>query len=293
MNFGSPESTPEHNRLQNKFLDEDFCLQFALHLYPDCEAQIKRVTSAEAIRQAWQTNVALRIAHRYKQRGRPWVSPDKPRSALAEKYVQLKTDVLKELKHDISSIVINCMSARNETPRYVGDPTSSPATTIGRVWEPVIKVEDIRFEAAGADVQFGLSGYIESIIGQQIYGETPSSRLCYFRFPERGFRIEVKPFVGDDYPVILLAMVANQCNALLVDRFEADGASWEQLKKIFAGHRIRVALLEDVLLTEIPTCLRSVALPTIDPEVYLEDAVAALEKYHFEWAAKDGFGKEK
>ena len=35
----APEETPEHNALQVKFLDDDFCLRFMRHLIPDCEAQ--------------------------------------------------------------------------------------------------------------------------------------------------------------------------------------------------------------------------------------------------------------
>ena len=79
---------------------------------------------------------------------------------------------------------------------------------------------------------------------------------------------------------------AKKCNLLLVDRFEADGASWEQLAQVFGRRDIRVALLADVLVTEVPEHARRLPLPSKDDAWLRETALRALEDFDAEWLAK-------
>jgi hypothetical protein len=71
----------------------------------------------------------------------------------------------------------------------------------------------------------------------------------------------LKPQVGDDYPTVLRKMKTRPighsdgsgrywpCDgvrALVVDRFQAEGATWDQVKKMFGSSRIEVRTLAEI-----------------------------------------------
>jgi hypothetical protein len=61
--------------------------------------------------------------------------------------------------------------------------------------------------------------------------------------------IELKPQVGDDYPSILRAMKRRRYDgprALIVQRFDAEGATYDQVKKMFAASGIKVRTLDEI-----------------------------------------------
>jgi hypothetical protein len=74
-------------------------------------------------------------------------------------------------------------------------------------------------------------------------------------FPDRGLALELKPQVGDDYPAILRAMKlrnerwerrVTERSALIVDQFEAESTSLDDLKWLFAQSGMRVRTLAEV-----------------------------------------------
>jgi hypothetical protein len=113
-----------------------------------------------------------------------------------------------------------------------------------------------------------------------------------FAFARR-LRIEVKPFVGDDYPVVLRSMVATQCNVLLVESFEADGASWEQAVKVFASRRIRAVRLEDVLLTAVPVRFDRIPLLQVPRERFAAIAEEMVDVFDQQWLEKQRRSRER
>lgn len=66
------------------------------------------------------------------------------------------------------------------------------------------------------------------------------------------WRIECKPSVGDDYPAILRQMKASQCILLLIGDggYIGTGATYEQVKSIFAFSNIRIVRLDEIPAAE-------------------------------------------
>jgi len=76
---------------------------------------------------------------------------------------------------------------------------------------------------------------------------------------EKTIYCEIKPILGDDYPCVLRKMLLqkkltldsipeNPMFCLIVGRFSAESATWEDLKKIFTGqHGIRIIFIDDFL----------------------------------------------
>jgi hypothetical protein len=75
-----------------------------------------------------------------------------------------------------------------------------------------------------------------------------------WRFP--AINIELKPTIGDDYPSILRAVQrrgayspsgASTIRALIVDRFDAEGATYDQVTRMFAASGIAVRTLAEIM----------------------------------------------
>jgi hypothetical protein len=68
--------------------------------------------------------------------------------------------------------------------------------------------------------------------------------------PFEPLNIELKPQVGDDYSAILRAMKArmagNGHRALIVDRFDAEGATYDQVKRMFTASGVEVRTLAEI-----------------------------------------------
>jgi hypothetical protein len=61
--------------------------------------------------------------------------------------------------------------------------------------------------------------------------------------------IELKPSLGDDYPAVLRKLKSRRREgraALIVDRFAADGATWDQVVRIFQASGFAVKTLAEV-----------------------------------------------
>ena len=285
--FGAPDTTPVHNLLQNRFLDDNFCLQLVVHVVPDLPQQLTRAVAPELVRQGWRAILSSRISARYAEHSLP--SKHDFDGPLPEKHLQHKAKVLRALASVIEKVVVECSHRKAAKDVEVVRPDTHGTIRIGPSWAPALSTSSAKFEVEGADVQFTASGSFCVRVNKPYptYSspQDPKSELTHYAF-HRIFRVEVKPFVGDDYPVILRSMVAKRCNLLLVERFEADGASWEQLVKVFASRDIRVARLEDVLVTEISASTRALPLPVVDTVRMLEDAHEALERFDESWVGR-------
>jgi hypothetical protein len=83
------------------------------------------------------------------------------------------------------------------------------------------------------------------------YHTVPNYWLMYKDLRDLNISIEIKPSLGDDYPVILRQMkaVANRIpstKCLVYDKFNASGATLEQIKGIFATAYFRIYSISEI-----------------------------------------------
>lgn len=250
--FGQPDSTPEHNRLQNRFLDHAFALRFALAV----SAKLRRLAhefDAIDLAAAWARHVQT-VLHR-----------EKDRASRMSRYE--KRDSVAKLR---DSLLEQARGLAFTT--YTGGYSDN-------VWTNAAKVTQLQFEQDGADVIYLVEcgaalevtaarktepSEFDDILGS-VVADPP--RVTLFTVGGRdGFRIELKPIVGDDYPAILRAMKAVKGTHLLVGEYCGAGATWDQVVRVFSLSGIVAIQLEDVERVVIPESLERAAVPILSDE---------------------------
>ncbi|WP_157270167.1 hypothetical protein [Azohydromonas aeria] len=271
--FGPPASTPEQNRLQNRFLQPDFCLRLLLRVNPDLPAQLAATVAQDNIVRGWQARLPARIAERYQDYGlaAPLAEGQEP----PESHRRHKARVLQALERELPRLLVECPG----TPLDAVPAVPADGAPVERWWEPVLQLDEALFEVDGAHVQFTARAQCRVRVDDAAPGE---GALVDFEFHDE-VRIELRAQLGDDYPSVLRTMRAKRCNVLLIGQFEADGACWEELVEIYARRGIRVALLDEVLVTAVPTSVRKLKVPALEPAALLEAAREALEAFDAEW----------
>jgi uncharacterized protein (DUF3820 family) len=256
-----PEETPDHNAMQVRFLDDEFCIRFLRHLVPSYEAQVRsefnKVRAAnlqvviekieiekEAPRKAdeelasdlrWAASHAARI---------DGLSADRRRSAeiAAEQYrSQRQADAHKERERKRDEHI-----KRMPQLDRLREMLLIPITTVN------FRVER-RFEVSGVDVVLTIMTGIQWNRGieHNIYG---LPRDSYWSWPQWEnsahwrveFNIELKPTIGDDYPAVLRQMKRTDSNVLFVGAYTGKGATEEQFVATFRTAGIRVVFARDV-----------------------------------------------
>lgn len=61
-----------------------------------------------------------------------------------------------------------------------------------------------------------------------------------------GFKIEIKPALSDDYPSVLRQMMANESTILFTGSYSGQGATLDQVRKIFKASNRTIILLTDI-----------------------------------------------
>lgn len=215
--FGQPDRTPDHNKLQNRFLDRDFAISFAFSASQALRnaAQAMNVLSFESV---WREHVETRLKDAFN-----WAL-----SAPQSQRASIITSLGAVLEKEADSLQWS----------YLGGSMNEEG-----VWRSPFLVSALEFEDQGADVSY----VIESALYMKASsGESPSLReIRRVAFGEH-FRVEVKPVVGDDYPAILRAMKAVKGRQLLVGDYCGAGATWGEVVQVFALSGIAAVLLEDV-----------------------------------------------
>ncbi len=271
--FGPPASTPEQNRLQNRFLQPDFCLKLLLRVNPELPAQLAAAVSPEAIVRGWQARLPARIALRYQDYGLH--EPLEEGDPIPEAHLRHKSRVLQALERELPRLVVECPG----TPLDAVPAVAPDGEPVQRWWEPVLQLDPALFEMDGAHVQFTARAQCRV----RVDGEAATEgALVDFGFEDE-LRIELRAYLGDDYPSVLRTMRAKRCNVLLIGQFEADGACWEELVEIYARRGIRVALLDEVLVTAVPSGVRKLKVPSLEPGALLDAAREELERFDAEW----------
>lgn len=279
--FGAPETTPEHNILQNRFLDERFCLQLLVHLHPELTQALPALVGPQNTEAALRRALWKRYAEAFQYRS---LNADHNFDAPPTQQDQeTRAAEIRRARKRLAELSLKVPRSRKATTpdlEHFGLADTTPTELL--VWEPVVALRPAKFEVDGADVDYvaRASLYLGSGI-KGAWGEETLEVLNYEFI--RVLRIEVKPFIGDDYPVVLRAMVAKKCNVLLVEQFEAAGASWENVVKVFASRDIRAVLLEEVLLTPVPDCVARLPLRPLDSAKADAMAEAVFDEFYASW----------
>ncbi len=145
----------------------------------------------------------------------------------------------RERHENLYTIIINNFAEPSETPehnklqaKFLDNNFCLKCIKLAYTNLPIEKVTGCQFEAGGVDV----------IINLQL-----KSNDCYYH---DNCYVEVKPDIADDYPAVLRQMkrcISNSWKAiLLVDRYNATGATREQFVEIFKRANIAVIFLADV-----------------------------------------------
>lgn len=232
--FGPPDQTPVHNALQNRFLDETFCLQVGLA----SSSRLGEVAALLApltvdLEDQWKKNVLSCLEPCLALSG--YDSNEKALSRGLKRMEELKAALQKEWN------LLRLSGADRDV-------------SAGTKCVPLC-LANLEFEEKGADVSYRVDLGYELLAKRS--GPAPGfDRREYGVLVQESatasLRIEVKPVVGDDYPAVLRRMKAAHNNVLLVGEYNGTGATWEQLVKVFALSKISVVSIEEVEEVDIP-----------------------------------------
>jgi hypothetical protein len=216
INRGSePEETPDHNAMQVRFLDDEFCLRFMQCLEPGYAVGVR--DQFNVVRQASLDWLAQRI--------------------LSEK------DRLREANAQGREWQIR---GCGERLAYLCRVEERMPPALERVAFRVRR----EFEVRGVDVLLEVFAMVDFRGGDYCSGANWSWDYwhgCDLSADwHRSFSLELKPTVGDDYPAVLRQMKLNRSGVLFVGEYTGKGATEEQFVKTFATASIRVVFAREV-----------------------------------------------
>jgi uncharacterized protein (DUF3820 family) len=209
-----PEETPDHNAMQVKFLDDEFCLRFMRYLKPEIENKARRTLNDESRlialkgteREIKETESSLKHYESYIAEIKKRIEQQR-----MDSYWRGSFDEYQQKVGETGVTLAQLRADRENLLKEVGE----------------IKFRFSRkFEERGVDIV--LTCDIKSKIHQNI--------LPYW-FEAK---IEIKPVIGDDYPAVLRQIKANGSDVLF------KGATQEQFVKTMATAGIRVVFAHDV-----------------------------------------------
>lgn len=248
--YGLPDRTPEHNRLQNRFLDPTFAIRFALACGSPMGQVIQGLPESLDLHATWRRVVRSKLMKERERAGR----------------------MMNYGRSDNLASLRERLLVQAERLRFCAGTGSYSDPD----WRGPIAVHRLEFEVDGADVSYQsvMQGALWSAEfplpvdpDDSTFGTTTIGEEHIGGINERdGFRIEVKPVVGDDYPAILRAMKAVKVTHLLVGDYTGAGATWEELTHIFALSNMKAVRLEAVELTTLPHCFRRIGVRMPSPD---------------------------
>lgn len=223
--YGLPDSTPEHNRLQNRFLDDSFAIRFAMAASPwhgQALASLQTIKLADV----WARYVRRQLL------------TEKERSAKRQSWEPASR--LPELRDEL----IGQAAGISFIP--------SCGVLEGTTWLKPAATSKLEFEKDGADVSFSVVSSCSVVTTASVKfadsGTTEQKEIGGYNYGGSYsiFSVEVKPIVGDDYPAILRAMKAVGARQLLVGEYTGAGATWGELVRVFELSGRTAVLLADV-----------------------------------------------
>jgi len=205
-----PAETPEHNALQVKFLDDDYCVRFA---------KAAGVTGLQTFESGRLTEV---------ERVTDYIAAEEKK--IAELQAKLNQNPDGYFKKYWSDEINDREKNSAGWQRRLG---------LIRTAKPLVYICDREFEMAGVDVTFTFG----------IMPDSLDLKTHYALYETWKFRIEIKPAIGDDYPAVLRQMRSSKANKLLVSEFNAAGATRGDFVATFKTAGITVVFADRVETT--------------------------------------------
>jgi hypothetical protein len=230
-NFAAPHETPEHNALQARFLDADWCQQFALASgwKPDFH---RALNDCFGLAQHYAKQVEREVT----SAERDWAEAQAAAQRLKE------TDWNLRYRADVQQRLAT-VRATFETVR---DIESLRHRLLGATWGFRARCE---FEVQGVDVVLHVCVATDAVFPhyyKQSYGGHVE-RFADARLDiNESFAIECKPLVGDDYPAVLRQMKATDAHHLLAGEVRSATVPVDWVRKIFATAGITVLTVAEV-----------------------------------------------
>jgi hypothetical protein len=212
-NFTEPTETPEHNRLQMRFLDDALCAKLA------ASTGVARLTKiAKGIIERWPAEKSTMEGKLAEARATLDRIPERPsvyRGFEAQRAADTINDTERRLKEGEEKA--------SEAAQFIKSPSIDETKLLRR-----------NFENRGWDVVFE----VEWITPVATAGDL--------------FKVEIKPSLGDDFPAVLRQMKVRRTEyehgerMLIIDVFTAVGATFEQVKAVFAADGFPVVTFNEI-----------------------------------------------
>lgn len=248
--FGEDEETPEHNRLQAKFLDEEFRMKM-------CGVFIKKrkpEISHEVARGRWDliskchsefndlTMEIKDLKQKIKTLENDLDKADEQGFQPKPKPIHpgIKTSMLQQMEHSLwykdyekkKTIEQVRLKQLELEERIESSKNEMPSSLLWGVYnfdrisksKSFIEIENPKFEVDAVDCQFAF----ESIFGSKT------------------LKIEIKPEITDSYPAVLRQMRNNGSNILIFENFNSRGVDEKTMISFFETQKIDVFRFSDV-----------------------------------------------
>jgi hypothetical protein len=213
------EDTPEHNRLQARFLDPLFRHALLQLIIPKTLAARLETLEGYSIQDQWSSFCSA------EQR-----KAEEDIAKSRTKYPKIID--WNEVRWDISE------AARSEYNRLIAikDQNAQVGILCASGKEPC---GHLRFFSS---VQFEIKGVDASV--DWTYSSSEEEFKKY-----RGYnieKIEIKPEVGDDYPSIMRQMNRLECRFLVTEKYNGLGVSEPEVKQMFESNRCHLIFIRDI-----------------------------------------------
>lgn len=248
-NFQTPQDTPEHNKIQIKFLEESYIFKFAFvaigeKLFSFGSSQqdedwlriLKDLVELYATKyESELENINRSILYDTKCIKN---HPGTPAAKMATENLALDENKLKSMESK------NCSIQRN-IKELIGN--------FDQQQIKLLSISDLNFESkkSATDVSFKIN--YGCLACEPLWAIEDKLNKKFYSFQKTFiFTIEIKPQVFDDYPSILRQMKHNNSKYLFISEYNGVGATLEQFKSYFETQGIKVIFESDVDSCELP-----------------------------------------
>jgi uncharacterized protein (DUF3820 family) len=222
-----PEETPDHNAMQVKFLDDEFCLRFVRYLKPTLDTDVNAKLTAARNKNLEIIDEEIESTRRYLQAKQEAIERHKDKEDWHQRQLQENYSRLKD-----KLLCLLCARKKLSAPIVVDFTVSTG------------------FEEHGVDVDLEISvrsdlHHIPDSIWHVGRIGMSGSRWHGMHW-DASFKIEIKPVVGDDYPAVLRQMKRTGADVLFVGEYTGQGATEKQFVQTMATAGIRVVFAREV-----------------------------------------------
>jgi hypothetical protein len=234
-----PEETPDHNAMQAKFLDDEFCLRFLQHLIPDYNTRARNKFNGTREKNL-QFVIEKIEAEKEDQR-----ENDKKLNRELERIVDFNPDHEPERRQAYAH-------EQHALRRDQHIERTRKLNQMRELLSPVITAVEFKiergFEVRGIDVilKIWTNFYWAWSLLDYSWSYSDRGRWSDSEYWNAGFAIELKPTVGDDYPAVLRQMKRTGADVLVVGNYTGAGATREQFVKTMATEGVRVVFVEEI-----------------------------------------------